>query len=386
MADRSKLCVIAALGTTQTLSWASSYYLPAILARPMAEALGVSTTFVFGAFSAALLLTAFLGPAVGRVIDARGGRDVLVASNLVFAAGLALLGLAQGAVTLVTAWMLLGLGMALGLYDSAFATLAGLYGKEARGPITGITLIAGFASTIGWPVTAAIDAGFGWREACFVWAALHLVLGLPINRLLVPAAPPPATGAAADTGDVAPRRALVLLAFVFAVAGFTASAMGAHLPGLLHAAGASPAAAVAAAALVGFAQVGARVIEFSVLRRLHPLLTARIAVLTHPVGAAALLLFGGPAASVFTLLHGAGNGMLTIARGTLPLALFGAAGYGRRQGLVTAPARVVQAIAPLAFGLLVDAAGPWALLLTSALGILALGGLAMLQVNEAASR
>ncbi|MBR0645466.1 MFS transporter [Plastoroseomonas hellenica] len=386
MADRSKLCVIAALGTTQTLSWASSYYLPAILARPMAEALGVSTTFVFGAFSAALLLTAFLGPAVGRVIDARGGRDVLVASNLVFAAGLALLGLAQGTETLVAAWMLLGLGMALGLYDSAFATLAGLYGKEARGPITGITLIAGFASTIGWPVTAAIDAGFGWREACFVWAALHLVLGLPVNRLLVPAAPPPATGAAADTGDAAPRRALVLLAFVFAVAGFTASAMGAHLPGLLHAAGASPAAAVAAAALVGFAQVGARVIEFSVLRRLHPLLTARIAVLTHPVGAAALLLFGGTAASVFTLLHGAGNGMLTIARGTLPLALFGAAGYGRRQGLVTAPARVVQAIAPLAFGLLVDAAGPWALLLTSALGILALGGLALIRVSGEASR
>lgn len=386
MADRSKLCVIAALGTTQTLSWASSYYLPAILARPMAEALGVSTTFIFGAFSAALLLTAFLGPTVGRVIDARGGRDVLVVSNLVFAAGLALLGLAQGAATLIAAWMLLGLGMALGLYDSAFATLAGLYGKEARGPITGITLIAGFASTIGWPVTAAIEAGFGWREACFAWAALHLLLGLPINRLLVPAAPPPATGLAAEAEGAAPRRALLVLAFVFATAGFTASAMGAHLPGLLEAAGASPAAAVAAAALVGFAQVGARVVEFSVLRRMHPLLTARVAVLTHPLGAAALLAFGGPAASVFTLLHGAGNGMLTIARGTLPLALFGAAGYGRRQGLVTAPARVVQAIAPLAFGLLVDAAGPWSLLLTSALGLLALAGLAMLQVSGEASR
>jgi MFS family permease len=383
MADRQKLRVVAALGTTQTLSWASSYYLPAILARPMAEATGVSTTFVFGAFSAALLLTAFLGPAVGRAIDARGGRDVLVASNLVLAAGLVLMGLANGPGLLVAAWLLLGLGMALGLYDAAFATLAGLYGRDARGPITGITLIAGFASTIGWPVTAAIEAGFGWREACFAWAALQLLLGLPINRLLVPPAPPPAAGAAAAEG-AAPRRALVLLAFVFAVAGFTASAMGAHLPGLLLAAGASPAAAVAAASLVGFAQVGARVVEFSVLRRLDPLLTARIAVLTHPVGAAALLVFGGPAAAVFTLLHGAGNGMLTIARGTLPLALFGPGGYGRRQGLITAPARVLQAVAPLAFGLMVDAAGTAALLLTAGLGLAAFGALALL--SRAGSR
>ncbi|HEY4252520.1 MAG TPA: MFS transporter, partial [Roseomonas sp.] len=327
----------------------------------------------------------FLGPAVGRAIDARGGRDVLVVSNIVFAAGLGLLGLAQGPALLVMAWLLLGLGMALGLYDSAFATLAGLYGRDARGPITGITLIAGFASTIGWPVTAALEAGFGWREACFAWAVLHLLLGLPVNRLLVPRAPPPAAGVAAAE-SATPRRALLLLAFVFAVAGFTASAMGAHLPNLLEAAGASPTAAIAAAALVGFAQVGARIIEFSVLRRLHPLLTARIAVLTHPVGAIALLAFGGPAASVFTLLHGAGNGMLTIARGTLPLALFGAAGYGRRQGLVTAPARVLQAVAPLAFGLLVDAAGPWALLLTSALGLAALVGLALLRVSAAGSR
>ena len=158
--------VVAALGTTQTLAWGSSYYLPAILAEPIAEGLGLSRSMVFGVFSGSLLVSAFLGPAVGRAIDNRGGRGVLVLSNLVLAAGLIVLALAQGLVSLAAAWAVLGVGMALGLYDSAFATLAGLYGREARGPITGITLIAGFASTIGWPLSALLDASLGWRGAC----------------------------------------------------------------------------------------------------------------------------------------------------------------------------------------------------------------------------
>src|ERR1700758_4809895 len=159
--------VIGALGTTQTLAWASSYYLPAILADPMAAAAGVPRTWVFGAFSGALLLTAALGPWVGRTIDRRGGRGILAASNVVFAIGLAVLGASNGIAMQCAAWVVLGLGMGLGLYDAAFATLAGIYGRAARGPITGITLIAGFASTVGWPLSALLDAQFGWRGACF---------------------------------------------------------------------------------------------------------------------------------------------------------------------------------------------------------------------------
>jgi MFS family permease len=184
--------VVAALGTAQTLAWGSSYYLPAILADPIAEALRVPRTTVFGLFSGALLLSAVLGPSVGRAIDNRGGRGVLTLSNLVLAAGLVLLGTAQGSVTLAVAWAVLGVGMAMGLYDPAFATLTGLYGRAARGPITGITLIAGFASTVGWPLSAFLDAQFGWRAACLIWAALHIVIGLPLNRLLIPRTPPPA--------------------------------------------------------------------------------------------------------------------------------------------------------------------------------------------------
>ena len=271
--------VVAALGTTQTLAWGSSYYLPAILAQPIAEGLGLSRAMVFGIFSGSLLLSAFLGPAVG-------GRGVLVLSNIVLAAGLVWLALAQGVIGLAAAWGVLGVGMALGLYDSAFATLAGLYGRAARAPITGITLIAGFASTIGWPLSAFLDASMGWRGTCLTWAALNLLVCLPLNRFLIPRAPPPEHAPEPEGGPTAaPRAAMPILAFVFAATWFVTGAMAAHMPRLLEIAGASSTAAIAAAALVGPAQVAARLVEFGALRLIHPLVSARIAAALHPVGA-----------------------------------------------------------------------------------------------------
>lgn len=368
----SQSVVVLALGTTQTLAWASSYYLVAIVADPVSRELGISATAVFAAFSAALLLSAALGPAVGRAIDRRGGRGVLCLSNLVFAGGLALLAAAHGPMLLMVAWLVLGAGMALGLYDSAFATLSGLYGRDARGAITGITLIAGFASTVGWPLTAFLDSAVGWRGACLCWAGLHLVVGLPLNRFLVPLARPslPEDAATLDLSEeTAPRGAMALLAFVFAATWVVSTGMAAHLPRLLQDAGASASGAIVAAALVGPAQVAARLVEFGLMRRAHPLASARIATVLHPIGAVALVLFGGPAAAVFTVLHGAGNGLLTIAKGTLPLALFGPAGYGLRTGVLSVPARVAQAGAPLLFGLLLDRVGLGVLLVSSGLGL-----------------
>jgi hypothetical protein len=183
------------------------------------------------------------------------------------------------------------------------ATLAGLHGRAARAPITGISLLAGFASTVGWPLSALFEAQFGWRGACLAWAGLHLLLGLPLNRLPLPAAPPPP------------------------------------------------------AALLGPAQVAAGIAAFGLLRRCHPLVSARLAALGHPLGAAALVAFSGPPAMVFAVLHGMGNGVLTIAKGTLPLAVFGPAGYGARLGWLGAPARMLQARAPFPFGLLPQSAG-----------------------------
>ena len=382
----SKARVVTVLGTTQTLAWGSSYYLPAILAAPIAEDLGLSRALVFGVFSGSLLLTALLGPAAGRAIDQRGGRDVLALSNVIFALGLLLMAFAHGLPMLVLSWFIIGIAMAMGLYDAAFAALAGLYGKDARSSIVGITLVAGFASTVGWPLTALMEVEWGWRGACLGWAALHFLFCLPLNRFLIPQArPPPPKEAtpplsAAESRDR--KRDMILLAFVLASASFSSTALGAHLPGLLQSAGTSLAAAIAAGALMGPAQVAARVVEFTLMRNMNPLFSARIAAGAHPVAVALLLVLGAPFAALFVIIHGAGNGLLTITRGTLPLALFGPVGYGQRQGFITAPARASQAFAPVIFGLLLDNYGVASLWLTALLGIAAVVALFMMRVRQ----
>lgn len=376
--------VVAMLGTSQTLAWASSYYIPAILAEPMARDLGVAVPVVFGAFSFALVVSAFTGPVSGRLIDRHGGRPVLMATNLVFAAGLALLGSAQGAIGLFAAWALMGIGMGAGLYEAAFAALVRIYGADSRRAITGITLIAGFASTVGWPLSAWMEARFGWRGACNGWAVLHLLLGLPLNALLPHARPrdPQAAAAPAGAGRAPYGAAHVLLALVFAMVWFCSTAMAAHFPQLMQASGATLAAAVAMGALIGPAQVAGRLVEFGLLRRVHPLLAARLAALAHPLGAAALLMAGASAGSVFAVLHGAGNGILTIAMGTLPLVIFGDRGYGARQGWLMFPARVVQALAPFLFGIALTEWGVRSLYLSATLGMVAFAALMGLRARR----
>ena len=383
----SRVTIVAALGSTQTLAWASSYYLPAILGAPIADSLHLPRSVFFGIFSLSLLLSAAIGPAVGRMIDQHGGRVMLTLSNLVIATGLIALSMAQGVVGLAIAWLFLSLGIAAGLYDSAFAALTALYGRNARNSITGITLIAGFASTIGWPATAYFEHAFGWREACLIWAALNLALAMPINWFAIPAGhlhPPASRQAEPEDADAPPRGAMPVLAFFFSAAWFVTGAMAAHLPRLIEAAGATETAAITAAALVGPAQVAARIVEFGLMRNFHPLIAARIAATLHPVGAALLTVFGAPGAIGFAVFHGAGNGMITIAKGTLPLAIFGPAGYGLRSGVLSAPARVTQAAAPFLFGLLLDRYGAHAVLLSAGLSLAAAASLLLLRVRAVA--
>jgi predicted MFS family arabinose efflux permease len=376
-----QLPIILALGTTQTLAWASSYYLPAILADPIAHDLGVSSNWIFAAFSASLVISALLGPRVGRQIDLVGGRQVLSISNLTLAAGLALLGFTYSIPVLVTAWLLLGIGMGFGLYDAAFGTLGRIYGNTARGAITGITLIAGFASTVGWPLTAFGLESIGWRDTCFAWAAAHILIGLPLNFFMLPAVKSAKAVTAAPVKPQIPiDRTMILLAFAFAAAWSVTGAMAAHFPRILEAAGATPVQAVAAGALIGPAQVAARIVEASLLSRYHPLVSTRLACLMHPIGAIIVAMMGGAAASVFAIFHGAGNGILTIARGTLPLSIFGPQNYAYRLGIIGAPARMAQAAAPLAFGLLIDTMGSRILIVSSALSLAAL--LALLLLRE----
>jgi MFS family permease len=379
--------VVVMLGVTQTLAWASSYYVPAILADPIARDLGITSTHVFTAFSAALILSALLGPSAGRRIDRFGGRGVLIVSNFIFAAGLCLLARADAAWSLWLAWMVLGFGMGIGLYDAAFATLGRLYGTGARGSITGITLFAGFASTIGWPLSAWGVAEIGWRNTCLAWAAAHILIGLPLNLLLPRAGQAVAISDSErekfqGDGEVRMDRTMWLLAIAFAAAWFVTAAMAAHLPRILEGAGATTVQAVAAAALVGPAQVAARIFEATALRNIHPLQVARIAATTHPVGAGVAMVFGASASFVFTILHGLGNGILTIARGTVPLAIYGPVNYGYRLGILGAPSRIAQATAPLLFGLLLEKMGFAVLAVSGAISVLAFVALMMISSTK----
>ena len=380
----SKLGVIAVLGTTQTLAWASTYYLPAILADRISDELGIPSSWFFAAFSGSLVVAAMVGPRVGRTVDAIGGREVLAASNVIIAIGLAALAFAHSQPMLWFAWLVLGLGMGVGLYDTAFAALGRIYGTDARSAITGITLVAGFASTVGWPLTAWGATELGWRETCLAWSAANLCLGLPLNYFLLPK---PTNVAAAKQSAGKPHvpidRTMIVLGLAFAASWMVVAAMAVHLPRLLEVAGATSVQAVAAGALIGPAQVGARILEASALKRFHPMVSARLSVALHPIGAAVLALFGATAASgAFAVLHGAGSGILTIARGTVPLAMFGAQNYGYRLGLLGAPSRVAMAAAPLLFGLLIERYGAGVLVFSSALSLGALFGLCTLKAGR----
>lgn len=384
------------MGCAQLVAWASSTYLPAIIARPLAGELGIAVTLVYAAVSVSLLLMAAVAPAVGRLIDRRGGRFALCLGNLLLAAGLLILAATASSAMLFIGWAVLGLGMALGLYDAAFSALVRLYGSAARGPITGVTLIGGFASTLGWPLSSWLLALGDWRLVCLVWAAVHLLLILPLHWFGIPeeapaAAPPPALAnearAAIPAGG---RRDFMLLALFAALTAFVTSAMAAHLPALLLASGASAGLALLAAALLGPAQVLARLGEFFTARhwQIPVLSSARLASSLHPLGALGLLCLGGVPWAVigFAVLHGAGNGMITIAKGTLPLVLFGTRGYGERQGLLAMLQRCMQAGAPVFFAWLLEHFGAsQALLLSFGLSLAALACLLGLRRPPAAS-
>ena len=345
------LRVAVALGVAQTIAWACTYYLPAVIAAEVAASHGVSRTLVVGAFSAALLVAGLCSPRVGRRIEGHGGRGVLAVSALVIGAGLALLGLLPGLWGWVVGWLVLGFGMAMGLYEAAFATLGRYYGQAARRGITTVTLFAGFASTIGFPIGTALMPLLGWRGLCLVYAAVLLLVVLPLYWFTVPAGVPPAPDKPKQAAGGAPalawaRRAFLLLAVFFTLRASISAVFAVHLIVLMEGLGLAIAVAVGAASLVGAAQVGGRLLEFTLGSRVHPLTVARAGAVLLPAGVAALLLAGPVAALPFALAYGASNGILTISRGAVPLSLFGAEGYAVLMGRLAMPILVTQAVAP----------------------------------------
>ena len=365
--------VISALGVVQIFAWGSSFYLPAVLAGPIAQETGWPLAWVVGGLALGLLVAAFASPYVGAAIHRHGGRPVLALAAILLAGGLTTLALAPVLPVYLAGWLLLGFGMGCGLYDPAFATLGRLYGAEARPAITTLTLWGGFASTVCWPLSAFLVERYGWRGACFAYAGLHLAITLPLVLLLIPSPPPLA---AATTRAEAPgslssleQRAFRLLAGVLVLGGAIMALVSVHLLTLLQVRGVALASAVSYGALIGPAQVGARVVEMAFKGRHHPLWTLTAAFGLIAAGLA-LLAGGLPGVGVWLVLYGGGNGIYSIARGTVPLALFGPHRYPMLVGRLARFGLIAQALAPPAGAVLLTHAGPdalWWLLLALAL-------------------
>lgn len=347
--------VVSALGVHQILAWGSSYYLLAVLAEPIARETGWSLASIVGALSLGLLVEGLVAPLVGDAIERHGGRPVLAASAILLAGGLAALALSPTIPVFVFAWLVIGLGMGAGLYDAAFSTLGRLYGMEARRLITYLTLFGGFASTICWPLSALLETQLGWRGACGVYAAIQLIVVLPLVLIALPRETrrppmrrrPPASDAPASDlrRDRLRRRQYILIASAFTITSAIASVISVHLLTMLQSRGIALGAAVAIGALIGPSQVGARMVEMLFGQRHHPVWAMVASSFCIAAGLAALWA-GLPWVSAAIVTYGAGMGIRSIVRGSVPLAVFGAEGYASSMGRLAMPALVVGAVSP----------------------------------------
>ncbi len=358
------------LGATQILAWGALFYPPVLIVPLIAAERGWSMSFTMGGFSAALLAGGAVAPTVGKMIDRHGGHVVMTAGSLAGAAGLLALTLAPGKVTYIAAWMLVGAAMAASLYDPAFPTLGRIFGAAARRPITLLTFVGGFASTVSWPATHLLLGTLGWRGVYLVYALLLALVAAPLHAFALPRQRAdlvmPDRATLKRDGPPLPARGwpFVLVMAGFAAYAFIPSGLSAHLLAIFGRAGLDPTTVVLVGALFGPCQVLARLCEFVFAGRAHPIHLARFA-LGLVVCAFALMAVAGisaPSAALFYIMFGAANGLVTIARGTVPLALFGPSGFGVLVGRLAGPWLTMQAAAPLVLAVIAelvsDAAAP----------------------------
>src|SRR5438128_4744902 len=353
---------VLVLGVTEILAWGAIFYPPVLTVPLIAHERGWSTSFAMGGFSLALLTAGLVSPRVGLLIDRYGGHRVMSVGSLLAALGLALIVYAAHPAAYLAVWMLLGVATAATLYDPAFATLGRIFGAAARRPITALTLAGGFASTVSWPATHALLEAVGWRGTYLVYAALLALVAAPLHAFALPRTRAD-VAAPSDQSVQAPSPVLpptgwpfLPVAAAFAAYAFVPSGLSAHLLAIFGRAGIDAATVVAIGALCGPAQVAARICELMFARSIHPLSIARCPVVLLLAAFALMALFGLTAAvaASFAVMFGMANGLLTIARGAVPLALFGAAGYGHLMGRIGGPYLVMQAIAPLVLAFVVE--------------------------------
>ena len=347
--------MITAIGAAQLVSWGTLFYAIGVLGPSMRADLGVSEIFLFGAFTAGLLVSGTLAPLVGRWVDDRGGRLVLSAGSIVASVALLLLATSTHPVVLVVGWALAGAAMAACLYDAAFATLSQHAGARYRVAVTTVTLYGGFASTVFWPLSYLLMQAWGWRVTLGIYAGMHLFLCLPVHLCFIPKrfGTTPARGPAAQSAMPADSGAVRLrwLAASFVIATFIFSVFAVHLVSLLTTAGLTAAQAVSLSMLVGPMQVVGRVAELGFGRHLRAVTVGMASFALLLLSVVSLLVVNGVgiAALVFVAAYGCGNGLLTIVRGTAPAELFGREGIGGILGYLSRASLYSRALAPAAF-------------------------------------
>lgn len=361
--------LIPVLGLGQIVAFASSYYLLGVLADPMARGMGTQPATAFAALSVAFVISAVLTPSAGRAIESYGGRRVQAFAHVAFATALLIMGVAPNTPVLWLGIAQLGVGMGTGLYSTAFAIVVERRGSEARRGITAVSLLGALGGGLGWPISRAVTEAADWRAACMVWAAAHLLVCLPLSLKVLPKLEPRAS-METPHGRLLWDRRMIQIAAVFAGTWMVSTAMGAHLPRVLGALGMTASGAAWAAGLMAGSAIIARLIDLLVLHRARPLATLRLACLLHPLGAAAALIGGVRFAPMLAIGQGAGNGLLSVASGVLPLRVFGPDRYAVRQAMLLTPARYLQAAAPAAYALALDVSVTLALLLSGGLCLL----------------
>jgi MFS family permease len=360
------LVAVCALGIAQITAWGTSYYCLGVLAGPITADTGWSRGFVYLGFTVSLLVMGMISTWAGRAIDRYGPRLVMTVGTLVLSLGLYLLSRVTSETAYLAIWALLGFGMRLSLYDAAFAAMVHIVPSRGRLAISYLTLFGAFASTVFWVVGHYLNEAGGWRHTLAVFGAINLAVCLPLIWIALWRR----EEGSHRTNREADRRAgaesplvgrprvvaIALFAIVMSLNGFVFSVLSVQLVPLLEGTGLATGVAVWIASLKGFAQFGGRVIEIIGARNLHAVTVARIAIGVLPISFLVLVLSGGGlyAAVAFTLLMGASQGVITIVRGAVPLALFGASGYGAVLGLIATPVLLVNAASPTLFALIVD--------------------------------
>ncbi|MDO9521295.1 MAG: MFS transporter [Pseudohongiella sp.] len=359
----------------QIFAWGSTFYLPAILAPSIAEETGWPLVWIIGSLSIGLIVAGLVSPTVGNRIDKKGGRWVLTLSCALLSIGLVITGLSTSLWMYFAGWLILGIGMGSGLYDAAFATLAQIYGLKARSAITTLTLWGGFSSTVCWPLSVWMLGLFGWRATCLIYAGILLLVCLPLIRKVLPArvriANRPRVNSKKTPLQLSDleRKQMRLLSCSLMIAGAIGALVSVHLLLVLSGRGLSIEQMVALGALIGPAQVAGRLLEAANKERHHALWTLTVSVSLTAVGLL-LLATGFELTAWAIILYGAGNGIFSIAKGAMPLFLFGSDRYARIMGRLALPSLLAQALVPALVAWLLAGFGPLpTLVLLAALGL-----------------